>query len=304
MRSLERMVVGLPINEIDKDLVDYAMMLVQQGIVKHLDFVHVLATDGVDDIPSRVEFVRHSMQSSVERRQANLSSSPEITYHVLVGVREDQLCSYLELNKDFGVILLGHRESHSSGKRSLARRLAMISPASVWIVPQNSPPRISHVLAPVDFSSHSADSISVATGIAQKVDLKRCDGLHVFYDPSVFRYEDHNSIQKNELKETFAEFMRPLNTHDVAVEQILEEGSNFAKTAIRVCKERGHDLIVISTRGRSPAASILLGSETSQIIMESQVPVLAVKHRGAKMQLFQVLTSDELWLNKDKGVHE
>jgi sulfate permease, SulP family len=303
MKSLERMVVGLTAAETDAELVGYAFMLAKHGIVTQLDFVHVVSSQHANDNPGRVDEARQAIESTVGQQQANLPVAPKITFNILVGTREDQLCAYLE-EKEIGVILLGHHFTRSSGKRALARRLAMVSPASVWIVPENSPPRINKIMAPVDFSSHSADSLSMATGISQKVGLQQCDGLHVFYDPSVFRFDDQDTIKRGEEVVAFEQFMRPLNTHDIAVERLVEEGSNVARTALRIAKERGHDLIVLSTRGRSRAASVLLGSETSQLIMESHVPVLAVKHRGAKMKLFQVLTSEELWMKKNKEIHE
>jgi nucleotide-binding universal stress UspA family protein len=80
------------------------------------------------------------------------------------------------------------------------------------------------------------------------------------------------------------------------VTPIFEESSNVTRAVLRIVDERKCDLIVMSTRGRSSAASILLGSETAQTLMESRVPVLAVKHRGAFMNLFQVLSSSEVWL--------
>lgn len=298
MKSLERMVVGLSADDTDAELVVYALMLSQLGIVTHLNFVHVVASHRAKADPGRVDEARQAMESTVGKLQDEQSVSVDIIFSVLVGVREDQLCEYLE-EKQFGVILLGHHVARSSGKRSLARRLAMVSPASVWIVPEKSPPHISKILAPVDFSSHSADSLAIATGIAKKAGIKQCDGLHVYNDPTVFRYDDHYTIQRGEEMVAFEQFVRPLNVHDVEVTQLVEEGSNVARTALRIAEERKHDLIVLSTRGRSLAASVLLGSETSQIIMETHVPLLAVKHRGAKMKLFEVLTSEDLWKSKN-----
>ena len=50
----------------------------------------------------------------------------------------------------------------------------------------------------------------------------------------------------------------------------------------------------MSTRDRS-RASILLGSATARAMSETPVPILVVKHFGAKLSLFQALRDHKLW---------
>jgi hypothetical protein len=56
-----------------------------------------------------------------------------------------------------------------------------------------------------------------------------------------------------------------------------------------VADREGADLIVMSTRGRSRSAAILLGSVTEETIIESRLPLLAVKHFGARMGVLEAL---------------
>src|SRR6185369_999220 len=111
------------------------------------------------------------------------------TFHVARGVRLDQLLG-LAAKHERDLIVLGHRKQRS-GRRSLARRLAMLAPSSVWLVPQDSLTQIRSILVPTDFSSHSADSLSVAAAIARAVGLSECRAAHVFFDPSTVRYDEH-----------------------------------------------------------------------------------------------------------------
>lgn len=91
----------------------------------------------------------------------------------------------------------------------------------------------------------------MATGIASKAGLKTCDGLHVFYDSTVMCYDDHSAFSQEQESAAFDRFVRPLNTHGVTVEPFFEEGSNVARTILGFATERQHDLIVVSTRGRT-----------------------------------------------------
>jgi outer membrane protein OmpA-like peptidoglycan-associated protein len=72
------------------------------------------------------------------------------------------------------LILVGHGRGHS-GKRALARRLAMKAPCSVWVVPEGAPARLNRILVPVDFS----DPSRVAGCSIIQCDRKEADTLEI-----------------------------------------------------------------------------------------------------------------------------
>jgi hypothetical protein len=51
----------------------------------------------------------------------------------------------------------------------------------------------------------------------------------------------------------------------------------------------------MATRGRSRSAAILLGSVTEEMIIQARVPLLAVKHFGARMGVVQALLDRRFW---------
>jgi nucleotide-binding universal stress UspA family protein len=53
-----------------------------------------------------------------------------------------------------------------------------------------------------------------------------------------------------------------------------------ADTIARVARERGADLIVMSTHGRTGLQHVLLGSVAEKVVRLAPCPVLTVKHRG------------------------
>jgi nucleotide-binding universal stress UspA family protein len=81
----------------------------------------------------------------------------------------------------------------------------------------------------------------------------------------------------------------------MTIEPIFAEGNNIAGTILYTAEQRGADLLVMNTRGRSPAAAILLGSVVTQGIVETKVAILVVKHFGAMMNLFQALQQSQFW---------
>jgi sulfate permease, SulP family len=92
-----------------------------------------------------------------------------------------------------------------------------------------------------------------------------------------------------------AQFLARIESRGVRLTPYSLEGNKIAESIIYAAELHKSDLIVINTRGRSTAASILLGSVASQVLIQSPVAVLAVKHFGSMMNLFQVLRENQFW---------
>ncbi len=284
----KRFLVGLSGTEHDVALIRYARRLADLKIGRQFDFVHVVQPE---TRPDEVAAVRERVEGGV-RAAFGTTDGTAAAGRVVPGIRIDALITEA-VRFEAGTILIGHRRTHS-GRRSLARRLAMVSPCSVWMVPEGAAGTIQNILSPVDFSANSADAFRVAVGLA------RATGgcirpLHVSFDPTVVRYEEHVAELRTNEMEQLAAFLAAIDTAGLSVVPQCEEGPDAARTSLRVAAETGADLIVMSTRGRSAAAAVLLGSVTARVIAESPVAVLAVKHYGAVLGLFEVLRERELW---------
>lgn len=293
MKPLDSVIVGLSLTEHDAHLVSYAAMLAGLGIGKKFQFVHVVTPQ--ETRPGSVDHVAvlQRIQAEVLKSFGHLADRVQCTFDVREGVRLDQMLAFIEQYPS-DLVLVAH-QPFGHGRQSLAKRLAKICPTSVWMVPHQAPCQIARVLAPVDFSPHSADALCLATKLAKLAGASECLALHVYFDSSSIRYDETVKEDRHHEEEAFAKFIDPIDLHDVNVTPIFDEESDITKAILRIANEQCSDLIVMSTRGRSPAASILLGSETSQVLMDSPVPVLALKHRGAFLNLFQVLTDHKTW---------
>jgi sulfate permease, SulP family len=274
MELFDRILVGLSGTDADAGLLRYARMLCELAPGAVFEFVHV-SEDGkpLPDIAAAVA--------------EHFGTSGHIKCRVVPGHREDQvLAAAGDLSAD--LILVGHRKSRS-GRRSLARRLAMKAPCSIWMAPEGFPPRLNGLLAAVDFSHHSEHALSVATAIAARRGLDRCRALHVYFDQSIAGIEEYQTHVRGREQEAFDEFAGSLDLHGVTVEPVFEESSSVSHAIARTAASGAADLVVMGTRGLSRSASILLGSESEQTIMETQIPVLIVKRRGERVGLLKVL---------------
>lgn len=293
----QRTLVALSGTATDRAVVDYARLVATLGFARHFHFVHVRTPSQVVSDARDEASLLAACEELVGEVFVGLPPNVSTSCHVLVGVRIDQLIEFI-VSQQCDMVVLGHRRARS-GQRSLARRLAMVASCSVLMVPEGAPISISEIMAPVDFSDHSADAARVAAAIAQAAGLRRCVVAHVFSDPSVIRYDEHTEAIRGDEQAAFDKFIAPIDSHGVRMEPHLVEGNNVAGTILHAAKQRATDLLVMSTRGRSRAASILLGSVTNQVMTESPVAVLAVKHFGAMMHLFQALKEGRFWTHKD-----
>jgi nucleotide-binding universal stress UspA family protein len=286
-QGFDRVLVAVHRSATDESLLAYAAMLARAGLVREARFVHVRPP--VDPAKSNPEFepTVADMKAAADRHFAGAAAAVPRHYELPHGPLLDQLLAYAG-EQQTDLILVGHRRDHPL-RRSLARRLATKAPCSVWLVPDGSPPALRRVLVPIDFSPRSADALVQACVLAARVGLPAVHALHVYFDATRTTYDEADAVIRGHEADTFRRFLAPLNTHGVAVTPHFESGSHPAHTIVRVAADIGADLIVMETRGRTASAAILLGSVAEETLIESRVPVLVVKHFGARLGVLQAL---------------
>jgi nucleotide-binding universal stress UspA family protein len=292
MFQFQRIVVPLSLTESDAGLLRYASLVASLGATNEVRFVHVVTPVQEEVSPLTVGDLRQRMAAHVKE---HFTGSDELTVdcQVVEGPRIDRIVEF-SIEHKADLILLGHRKIRT-GRRTLAQRLAMITACSVWSVPEDSLSRIDRIVAPIDFSENSADSLGVAAALAHLIGIDAVEAVHVFFDPDAIRYDERVDEIRGDEQRAFDEFLSGINTHGVHIQPAFVECNQPADEIIRRANKVGADLIVMSTRGRSQAAAILLGSVTAQVIAEAPMPVLAVKHYGAHLNIFEAIKASHFW---------
>lgn len=285
MRYFEHIIVGLAMEPVDADLLAYAQTVVGMGRSQtRCTFVHVLppadlAAQGNVPVRSLGE-ARAALQQVV----ANAFGSTD--GHDVKVVSGHLIDSLLAEVADGGadLIMVGHRKT-ARGRRSLSRRLAIKAPCSVWMVPEGSQPRITGVLTAIDLSLPSAQALSMATLVANRAGLNRCAVLHVLA-PSPLGFD---LVERESVERALDRFLSPLDLHGIAIAKHIEEAASVAAPVSTLVEKHQLDLVVVGTRGRSPSAAVLLGSESEHVLVESRVPVLITKEPGERIGVLKAL---------------
>jgi nucleotide-binding universal stress UspA family protein len=283
VQRYRRLAVGLTRTATDPGLLRYAAMVARLGTAAEVRFVHVLPADPAPDPAA----VREELRAAVRDHFTDVPDTVTTAFDVLPGPLFDRLLAYTA-EQPIDLLLLGHRRDHP-GRWALARRLGMTAPASVWMVPEGSPAALDRILVPVDFSDHTADSLRVAASMAALAGHAECLALHVYFNEATVTYEGYDAILRGREAEAFEQFVAPIDTQGVRVTPVFEEGANVAHVVNRVAERDGCDLVVMASRGRSRSAAILLGSVAEETIRETRVPLLVVKHYGARMGFLEAL---------------
>ena len=288
MKRFRHVMVGLTRTGRDAGLIRYAAMLARLDTASEVRFVHVLPSLAGDPQSAHHDSALEEIQREVAESFLNVPGSVKVHCDVLKGPLVDRLLSFAA-EQEVDIVLVGHRPDHPPGGGSLVRRLSMKAPCSVWIVPDGSPQRLKRILVPIDFSDHSADAMLVATSLARLACDAECLPLHVYLNEAVLTYDEYEPIARGEEEEAYRKFAAPIDTSGVTTTPLFVQGANVTHTIHAVASEQSVDLKVLSTRGRSRSAAILLGSVTEGVIIEARTPVLVVKHFGARLGLLQLL---------------
>jgi nucleotide-binding universal stress UspA family protein len=279
--------VALARTDEDAGLIHHATAIAKLGAANEIRFVHVTAGSGSPVAAPSHDQVLSELKNAVQRHSVGMPSTVQFAYDVLSGPLTDQLLAQAA-EKHIDLLLLGHRVQ-PPGRKPLARRLAMKAPCSVWMVPQNSKHALRRILVPIDFSEPAADSLRVATSLAAMSAGAECLALHVYFNEAVITYEEFGAVLRGQEEQAYRQFIAPINLQGVKVTPLFEEGANVANAIVRTIERHNVDLIVMATRGRSRSSSILLGSVAEETILESPVPILIVKHFGARLGVLQAL---------------
>jgi len=200
---------------------------------------------------------------------------------------DDTLALVVAENADV-VILGAHRQA-------VARRVAMLAPCSMLMIPDSAPFTLRHVLVAVDFSEVSSEAVAEAARLVESVRGSSLTVAAVETDDDVWLdWHDYPFRLQAKLEEFAAAqsggarvecVVEPASTTPA---QRSEEGETAA-SIVRLAERVGACLVVVGTRGRTRAAAVLLGSVTETVVELSPLPLLTVRRHGGQLGLLRGL---------------
>ncbi len=156
------------------------------------------------------------------------------------------------------------------------------STCPVLTVRQALPTRgIRRILAPIDFSDPSLESLHVATAMAAEVGAE-LDVLHVVSvaPPSAWAISSvHRSSDVSAIEDQIEALLKRVAGEGVVAHSHARYGPE-APAIINFALERQSDLLILGTHGKSGFREALLGSVAEAVIRRAPCPALAVRSFG------------------------
>ncbi len=264
-------------------------------------FVHVASTLRIPDeirelYPELIEPIdEYAEKKLAENLKKNFSGNEEteVIAQVIEGRALDQLLELIA-RKDIDLVIV-KKKSGEHIYEELPEKIARKAPCSVLIIPEDySAATYSKMLVPLDFAESSEDAMDVALAFAKAASLEKIRPVHFYSVPSGFHksgksFDEFAEIMKQNAEKNYKSFLSKFEIGNITLDPGFILKDNAVKGILEVRESEGTDLIVMSTRGRTSGASVILASVTEKIIHESPVPVLAVKKKGTGMSFLKAL---------------
>jgi nucleotide-binding universal stress UspA family protein len=149
--------------------------------------------------------------------------------------------------------------------------------------------QITRILVPTDFSDTSDAALSYARTLADSLGAS-LHLVHVFDDPygdalvaemNASVYESMRATEMTQARRRLLRRLPPADRKQFQASTAIVTGAP-AEAIVDYATDRGMDLIVMGTHGRSGFAHLLLGSVAEQVVRTATCPVLTV--RAAKVE--------------------
>ena len=239
--------------------------------------------------------VRHQI-----RRYRPKSSEPKVQAITVVGKPVDVISNYVRNNSVTAVVMAA---SGGSGIKtwmlgSVADKIVRTVNTPILLVEGNHTPLlrgkkklINRILLPLDGSDMSKIAVPYAQGLAKDLKAKitlfgmaenaQYFSIHVSFIPYSNRtataYRRMNLAAKRNVREYLASVEEELKEEDVSVTCRITTGMSPAHDIIEQANKNNIDLIVIATRGKSPAYHWAFGSVAEKVLRGCKLPLLLVK---------------------------
>jgi len=168
-------------------------------------------------------------------------------------------------------------------------RLAMTAPCPVWFVPADWPPLIRRILVPVRLSAGDHSTLRTAIGLARRFPRAKVLALNVHLEGAAVADETaYRQIQRRRQAD-LETFLAAVATEDVTIEPHLAIGVHVGDLIASVAHRQSVDLIILSTRGRSWPARLLLPSVAERASRQASASVLVLKNSESPLGFLRAL---------------
>ena len=293
--------VGLDFTSTDESLIQYTASLCETVRPERIYFINIQEDLDVepdlrellsDPDKPRDEKLRDEMRKVVSANFVN-AADYEIHYEVEEGSPTKELLRWSHI-KHIDLLIVG-KKAHHDGSGIVAQQIARKVLCSVLFVPSGATFQLQKIFVPVDFSSHSKMAMEEAISIANNAEDRSITCGHCYELPTGYyttgkSEAEFAEIMANNAKKKFEKFSHGMPLEKISSVNTWCHGKPIAKVINEEASAFDSDLLIIGARGRTFAASILLGSVAEKLISyEFTIPLLIVKRKSGGFDIWDAI---------------
>lgn len=176
-------------------------------------------------------------------------------------------------------------------------KIAELSSCSILFVPKHADIKIDNLVVAMDFSQNAESALEQALHIAEAGENVNVYGHHVYQVPHGYyktgkSYEEFADIMLANAKKDAQKFYKKYNIPETKciMTYSLTEDDKIHDELNAFAEKQNADMILIGSRGRTAAASILLGSVAEKLLhYDNNIPLFIVKNKKENMGFLEAL---------------
>ncbi len=300
MSQHKRILVALDFSDMDKVLIEYASLLTKLIPVEAMYFVKIVEPLEVsDELKTRYpdlaipvdEVIKKEMEELITKFDFNLK---EFDSQILVreGNKSNELLK-IGKQKNINLAIVGRKRA-LKGTGHAARQLTHKSHFSVLFIPDHCRLTMSKIQVAVDFSKHSELAIKEAVYLAEKANGEVfCQNVYVVpkgFSKTGKSYDQFVEIMEGHAQKDMEKFLKPYHKTDVKIHKVftLDDDKKPSDKISAFASDENIDLIIVGSKGRSGAASVLLGSVSERLLTyQPECAIMILKDDGENMSFLQ-----------------
>ncbi|NEM98745.1 universal stress protein [Pontibacter burrus] len=306
MDTLNHIIVGLDLSEMDETLISYTALLCAKPGIERVVFLHVRKDSDVPDEvfesfggrgSSEDETIHQHLSMQVLQHFAQL---PHVQTEVVI-MEGSPLKELLHLAKQHQAdLFIVGRKLRISGSGILPRKLLRNGRLSVLFVPETGEPKLEHLVVGIDYSDYSMLALDQVLHTALNRPGLRITCLHVYDVPTGYitlgiKYEDFETRMRRFAEEKFEQVLTrfPELRERASLKLVKQEqGDDVAGIVLLEAKRARADMLVIGAKGKSAAALFVLGSITEKILnKDNDIPLMVFKKKNEEIGFLDALIS-------------
>ncbi|WP_020526109.1 universal stress protein [Flexithrix dorotheae] len=302
MYQIKDLLITMDLSEMDEVMMEFASFVNKAVDLDKIYFLHVakeldLPEELVAQYPDLIKPLDESIEEKIEGMLDEYFSEEEKS-KIEILVKEgkpDKVILQLAKELDIEIVVLGLKTG-LEGAGLVSNKVARLAPCTVVFVPEVLP-NLSRIVVPIDFSANSKLALEFAAFMAKKHDNARIICQNVYTVPSGYSrlgksYEEFAEIMKENAEKMFENFKRTLDIGNVEVtcEFTLGKPNKISEQIYNFAVRRKAGAIAVGSKGRTAAASILLGSTAEKLLnYNRQLPLILVKEKTKNMGFLDAL---------------